>query len=58
MSAVKLDAKPKPMPCVACGKDSYFTVGWLAPTRLDACEATVDLRPACSAKCAFKVQRA
>jgi hypothetical protein len=44
-------------PCVACGGDSWTTVGWLAPTRADAHELTCDIRPACSSECAMKVCR-
>jgi hypothetical protein len=40
--------------CVVCGKPSYFSVGWLAPTRRDACAETMDNRPACSSQCAYK----
>ena len=40
-------------PCVVCGELAVWSVGWLYPTKADACAETADNRPACSVKCAI-----
>jgi hypothetical protein len=44
--------------CIECGEPAGWSVGWLYPTKEDACAETADVRPCCTVKCAIAVRAA